>query len=46
MGWVAKATPPLLSLLLLSLLKVKVKFTLDEVTKAQRGSRGIDTLFL
>jgi hypothetical protein len=43
MGWVAKATPPLLSLLLLLL---KVKFTLDEVTKAQRGSRGIDTLFL
>ena len=26
--------------------KVKVKFTLEEVTKAQRGSRGIAVLFL
>jgi hypothetical protein len=27
-------------------LKVKVKVTLEQVTKAQRGSRGIDLLFL
>jgi hypothetical protein len=27
-------------------LKVKVKFTLQQVTKAQRGSRGIALLFL
>jgi len=26
--------------------KVKVKFTLEEATKAQRGSRGIAILFL
>jgi hypothetical protein len=26
--------------------KVKVKFTLEQVTKAQRGSRGIVLLFL
>ena len=26
--------------------KVKVKLTLDEATKAQRGSRGISLLFL
>jgi len=26
--------------------KVKVKFTLEQVTKAQRGSRGIALLFL
>jgi hypothetical protein len=26
--------------------KVKVKFTLEEATKAQRGSRGIALLFL
>jgi len=26
--------------------KVKVKFTLEEATKAHRGSRGIDILFL
>ena len=26
--------------------KVKVKFTLDQAMKAQRGSRGIDLLFL
>jgi hypothetical protein len=28
------------------LLKVKVKFSLEEATKAQRGSRGIALLFL
>ena len=27
-------------------IKVKVKFTLDQTTKAQRGSRGIALLFL
>jgi hypothetical protein len=27
-------------------LKVKVKFTLEQATKAQRGSRGIALLFL
>jgi len=27
-------------------LKVKVKFTLEQFTKAQRGSRGITILFL
>jgi hypothetical protein len=26
--------------------KVKVKFTIEQATKAQRGSRGIDLLFL
>jgi hypothetical protein len=26
--------------------KVKVKFTLEQASKAQRGSRGIDLLFL
>jgi hypothetical protein len=26
--------------------KVKVKFTLEQATKAQRGSRGIALLFL
>jgi hypothetical protein len=26
--------------------KVKVKFTLEQATKAQRGSRGISLLFL
>ena len=26
--------------------KVKVMFTLEQATKAQRGSRGIDVLFL
>jgi len=26
--------------------KVKVKFTLEQATKAQRGSKGIDLLFL
>jgi hypothetical protein len=26
--------------------KVKVKFTLENATKAQRGSRGVDFLFL
>jgi hypothetical protein len=26
--------------------RVKVKFTLEEATKAQRGSRGIALLFL
>ena len=26
--------------------KVKVKFTIDQATKAQRGSRGIPPLFL
>ena len=26
--------------------KVKVKFSLEQATKAQRGSRGIDLLFL
>jgi hypothetical protein len=26
--------------------KVKVKFTLEQAMKAQRGSRGIDLLFL
>jgi hypothetical protein len=26
--------------------KVKVKFTVEETTKAQRGSRGIAVLFL
>jgi hypothetical protein len=26
--------------------KVKVKFTLEQATKAQRGSRGIAILFL
>ena len=28
------------------LIKVKLKFTLEETTKAQRGSRGIALLFL
>jgi hypothetical protein len=28
------------------LLRVKVQFTLDQATKAQRGSRGITLLFL
>jgi hypothetical protein len=28
------------------LLKVKVKVTLEQATKAQRGSRGIAVLFL
>jgi len=28
------------------LIKVKVKFTLEQATKAQRGSRGIALLFL
>ena len=27
-------------------LKVKVKFTLEEAAKAQRGSRGVAVLFL
>ena len=27
-------------------IKVKVKFTLEQATKAQRGSRGIALLFL
>jgi hypothetical protein len=27
-------------------IKVKVKFTLEQATKAHRGSRGIDLLFL
>jgi hypothetical protein len=29
-----------------NLIKVKVKFTLEQATKAQRGSRGISLLFL
>ena len=29
-----------------ALKKVKVKFTLEQATKAQRGSRGIALLFL
>jgi len=32
-------------LVLLVKLKVKVKFTLEQATKAQRGSRGIALLF-
>jgi hypothetical protein len=28
------------------MVKVKVKFTLEQTMKAQRGSRGIDLLFL
>jgi hypothetical protein len=31
---------------LCSLLEVKVKFSLEQATKAQRGSRGIALLFL
>jgi hypothetical protein len=27
-------------------IKVKIKLTLEEATKAQKGSRGIDLLFL
>jgi hypothetical protein len=30
----------------LLLIKVKVKFTVEQATKAQRGSRGIALLFL
>jgi hypothetical protein len=30
----------------MSRVKVKVKFTLEQATKAQRGSRGIAVLFL
>jgi hypothetical protein len=30
----------------MKLLKVKVKFTLEQTTKAQKGSRGIALLFL
>ena len=30
----------------LNLVKVKVKFTLEQATKAQRGSRGTALLFL
>jgi hypothetical protein len=29
-----------------TMVKVKVKVTLEQVMKAQRGSRGIDLLFL
>jgi hypothetical protein len=29
-----------------STIKVKVKFTLEQATKAQKGSRGIALLFL
>jgi hypothetical protein len=32
--------------LLVYMVKVKVKFTLEEATKAQRGSRDIGLLFL
>jgi hypothetical protein len=34
------------SLLPSGIAKAKVKFTLEQVTKAQRGSRGIALLFL
>jgi hypothetical protein len=34
MGWVV------------NVVKVKVKFTLEQATKAQRGTRGIALLFL
>jgi hypothetical protein len=30
----------------MKLIKVQVKFTLEEATKAQRGSRGIALLFI
>jgi len=34
------------NLLPLKYIKVKVKFTLEQATKVQRGSRGITLLFL
>ena len=47
---IKKATPKFVFSLQLYLmlldLKVKVKFTLEQTTKAKRGSRGIAVLFL
>jgi hypothetical protein len=36
----------MLNLIVKIKVKVKVKFTLEQTTKAQRGSRGIALLFL
>jgi hypothetical protein len=33
-------------IIIVIMIKVKVKFTLEQTTKAQRGSRGIALLFL
>jgi hypothetical protein len=45
--WVNKAADTHSKYVILSrIVKVKVKFSLEQATKAQRGSRGIALLFL
>jgi hypothetical protein len=45
--WNYTSTPPYVFMACTeTTLKLKVKFTLEQATKAQRGSRGIALLFL